>query len=79
MSELDDTSRRILIAYLTKYLPADADDDTAFLKSSREIQDDLEEMCDISVSDISTEMLKCNYQIVTDDDNKLKWLMSRKN
>lgn len=78
MSELDDTSRRILIAYLSDFLPADTNDTTSFLKSSREIQDDLEEMCEISVSDISTEMLNCNYQIVTDDDNKPKWLMSRK-
>lgn len=79
MSELDNTSHRILLAYLSDFLPADADDNTSFLKSSREIQDDLEEMCEISVSDISTEMLNCNYNIVTDDDNKPKWLMSRKN
>lgn len=79
MSELDDTPRRILIAYLTDFLPADAGDETAIFKSSRDIQDDLEEMCEIPVSDISTEMLNCGYNIVTDADDKPKWLMSRKN
>lgn len=79
MSELDDTSRRILIAYLSDFLPADAGDETAILKSSRDIQDDLEEMCEIPIADISEEMLKCRYNIVTDADDKPKWRMSRKN
>lgn len=78
MSEMDDTARKILIAYLSDFLPADQNDDLAILKSSRDIQDDLEEMCEIPVSDISTEMLLCRYRIVTDDDYKPKWLMSRK-
>lgn len=79
MSELDDTSLKILIAYLRDFLPADTNDDSAILKSSRDIQDDLEEMCEISIADISAEMIKCQYNIVTDEDNKPKWLMSRKN
>lgn len=79
MSELDDTPRRILIAYLTDFLPADTGDVTAILKSSRQIQDDLEEMCEITIADISEEMFKCRYNIITDADNKPKWAMSRKN
>lgn len=79
MSELDDTPHRILIAYLSDFLPADAGDATAILKSSRDIQDDLEEMCEIPVTDISEEMFKCGYNIATDADDKPKWLMSRKN
>lgn len=78
MSELNDTSRRILIDYLEGFLPADMHDGNSFLKSSREIQEDLEDMCDIPVQDISTEMLECGYKIVVDDDHKPKWLMSRK-
>lgn len=78
MSELDDTSRRILITYLSDFLPAEVGDTTAYVKSSRDIQSDLEDMCEISVSDISEEMLKCRYNIVTDEDDKPKWLMSRK-
>lgn len=78
MSELNDTAQRILIGYLTDFLPADTNDDYALLKSSRDIQDDLSEMCEIPIEDISAEMLNCNYQIVVDDDNKPKWLMSHK-
>lgn len=78
MSEMNDTSRRILIDYLGDFLPADTRDGNSFLKSSREIQEDLEDMCEIPVQDISEEMLKCGYRVVVDDDYKPKWLMSRK-
>lgn len=78
MSELNDTSRQILISYLEDFLPADKRDGDTFLKSSREIQEDLEDMCEIPVQDISEEMLNCGYNIVVDDDHKPKWLMTRK-
>lgn len=78
MSELNDTSRQILIGYLDDFLPADVRDGNSFLKSSRDIQEDLEDMCEIPVQDISAEMLNCGYNIVVDDDYRPKWLMSRK-
>lgn len=78
MSELNDTSRKILIDYLEGFLPAETYDGNSSLKSSREIQEAVADMCDIPVQDISTEMLACGYKIVIDDDHKPKWLMSRK-
>lgn len=78
MSEINDTSHKILIDYLEDFLPADVRDSNSFLKSSRDIREDLEDMCDISIQDISEEMLKCGYNIVVDDDHKPKWLMTSK-
>lgn len=78
MSDINDTSRQILIDYLEVFLPADTYDGNSVLKSSRDIQEDLEDMCEIPIQDISSEMLLCGYSIVVDDDYKPKWLMSRK-
>ena len=60
------------------FLPADDDDKDVMLKSSQDIQDDLSDMVEVSIGDISKEMLSCGYKIEVDDDNKPKWRMMRK-
>ena len=77
MSEELKTEVMVLIHWLKSFLPADESDKDAILKSSQDIQDDLSEMVEISVTDISTEMLACGYHIVVDADDKPKWAMMR--
>lgn len=77
MSEDLSTETRILIEYLHSFLPADEKDSNVILKSSQDIQDDLSVMVEISLGDISKEMLSCGYKIEVDADNKPKWRMIR--
>ena len=76
MSE-QSTEIKVLLEYLRAFLPADDTDTDVILKSSQDIQDDLSVMVDISLGDISKEMLACHYRIEVDADNKPKWRMIR--
>ena len=76
MSE-QSTEVKVLIQYLEAFLPADDTDTDVLLKSSQDIQDDLSEMVEVSIGDISKEMLSCGYKIQVDADNKPKWRMIR--
>ena len=77
MCEEQLTEIKALLQYLESFLPADDKDTDVILKSSQDIQDDLSVMVDISLRDISKEMLACNYKIEVDADNKPKWRMVR--
>ena len=77
MSEQLSTEIKVLLQYLTSFLPADDMDTDVILKSSQDIQDDLSVMVEISLGDIYKEMLACNYKIEVDADNKPKWRMVR--
>lgn len=77
MSEKQSPEVQVLIEYLRAFLPADDTDTDVILKSSQDIQDDLSVMVDISLADISKEMLACQYRIEVDADNKPKWRMIR--
>lgn len=77
MSDEQSTEIKVLLQYLESFLPADDTDTDVILKSSQDIQDDLSVMVDISLGDISKEMLACHYRIEVDADNKPKWRMIR--
>ena len=77
MSNEQSTEIKVLLQYLESFLPADDTDTDVILKSSQDIQDDLSVMVDISLGDISKEMLACHYRIEVDADNKPKWRMIR--
>lgn len=77
MSNEQSTEIKVLLQYLESFLPADDTDTDVILKSSQDIQDDLSVMVDISLGDISKEMLACQYRIEVDADNKPKWRMVR--
>lgn len=77
MCEEQLTEIKVLLQYLESFLPADDKDTDVILKSSQDIQDDLSVMVDISLRDISKEMLACGYKIEVDADNKPKWRMVR--
>ena len=77
MSNEQSTEIKVLLQYLEAFLPADDTDTDVILKSSQDIQDDLSVMVDISLGDISKEMLACHYRIEVDADNKPKWRMMR--
>ena len=76
MSE-QSTEIKVLLQYLESFLPADDTDTDVILKSSQDIQDDLSVMVEVSLGDISKEMLACGYRIEVDGDNKPKWRMIR--
>lgn len=78
MNNEQSTEVKILIEYMRAFLSADDSDKDVMLKSSQDIQDDLSEMIEVSIGDISKEMLSCGYKIEVDDDNKPKWRMMRK-
>ena len=77
MSEKQSPEVQVLIEYLRAFLPADDTDTDVILKSSQDIQDDLSVMVEISLGDISKEMLACGYKIEVDADDKPKWRMMR--
>lgn len=77
MNEQQSTEIKVLLQYLESFLPADETDTDVILKSSQDIQDDLSAMVEISLGDISKEMLSCNYKIVIDGDGSPKWRMIR--
>ena len=77
MNNEQSTEIKVLLQYLEAFLPADDTDTDVILKSSQDIQDDLSVMVDISLGDISKEMLACHYRIEVDGDNKPKWRMIR--
>lgn len=68
-------SEAILIEYLHAFLPGKLTDSSAVLKSSQDIQDDLSEMLEISLDDITSVMLSLRYPIKVDQDNRPKWVM----
>ncbi len=78
MNNEQSTKVKILLEYMRAFLPADDNDKDVMLKSSQDIQDDLSDMVEVSIGDISKEMLSCGYKIEVDDDNKPKWRMMRK-
>ena len=78
MSEQQSTEIKVLLQYLASFLPADDKDTDVILKSSQDIQDDLSVMVEISLGDISKEMLACGYKIEVDADDKPKWRMMYK-
>ena len=77
MSEKQFPEVQVLIEYLRAFLPADDTDTDVILKSSQDIQDDLADMIEIPLADITKEMLECCYRIEVDADNKPKWRMMR--
>lgn len=69
---------QVLLEYLMAFLPADGDEENIMLKSSQDIQDDLSDMVEISINQITSVMRDTNYHIKVDADNRPKWMMLRK-
>lgn len=68
----------VLIEYLMAFLPAEPNEENIILKTSQDIQDDLSDMCEISINQITSVMRDTNYHIKVDEDNRPKWVMSKK-
>lgn len=68
----------ILLEYLMAFLPADGDEENIMLKSTQNIQDDLADMVDISLNQISSMMRDTGYKVKVDEDSLPKWMMLRK-
>lgn len=68
----------ILIQYLMSFLPADGNEENIMLKSTQNIQDDLADMVEISLNQISSVMRDTGYQVKVDEDLLPKWMMLRK-
>lgn len=68
----------ILIQYLMSFLPADGNEENIILKSTQNIQDDLADMVEISLNQISSVMRDTGYQVKVDEDLLPKWMMLRK-
>lgn len=69
----------ILIEYLQTYLPADKKDEDRILKTSQDIADDLAEMVELSLNQITSIMLDIGYHSMIDGDGRPKWMMMNKN
>lgn len=68
----------ILIQYLMSFLPADGNEENIMLKSTQNIQDDLADMVEISLNQISSVMRDKGYKVKVDEDLLPKWMMLRK-
>lgn len=69
---------QVLIEYLIAFLPADqADREGIILKITQDIQDDLSDMVELSLSDIASVMRDTGYHIHVDEDNRPRWMMVR--
>lgn len=68
----------ILIQYLMSFLPADGNEENIMLKSTQNIQDDLADMVEISLNQISSVMRDTGYKVKVDEDLLPKWMMLRK-
>lgn len=68
----------ILIQYLMSFLPADGNEENIILKSTQNIQDDLADMVEISLNQISSVMRDTGYKVKVDEDLLPKWMMLRK-
>lgn len=74
-SEKINPEEAVLIEYLQSYLPADKNDKDIILKSSQSIADDLSEMVELTLNQITSVMLDTGYHSVVDGDGRPKWLM----
>lgn len=68
----------ILLQYLMSFLPADGNEENIMLKSTQNIQDDLADMVEISLNQISSVMRDTGYKVKVDEDLLPKWMMLRK-
>lgn len=68
----------VLIQYLMSFLPADGNEENIMLKSTQNIQDDLSNMVEISLNQISSVMRDTGYKVKVDEDLLPKWMMLRK-
>lgn len=68
----------ILIQYLMSFLPADGNEENVMLKSTQNIQDDLADMVEISLNQISSVMRDTGYKVKVDEDLLPKWMMLRR-
>lgn len=68
----------ILLQYLMSFLPADDNEDNIMLKSTQNIQDDLADMVEISLNQISSVMRDTGYHVKVDEDLLPKWMMLRR-
>lgn len=67
----------VLIEYLMAFLPAEKNNENIMLKTSQDIQDDLSDMCEISINQITSVMRDTGYHIIVDEDNRPKWVMMK--
>ena len=68
----------VLLQYLMSFLPADGNEDNIILKSTQAIQDDLADMVEIRLNQISSVMRDTGYKVKVDEDLLPKWMMLRK-
>lgn len=73
-----DPEEALLIEYLQTYLPADKKEDGKILKTSQDIADDLAEMVELSLNQITSIMLDIGYHSMIDGDGRPKWMMMNK-
>lgn len=76
-SERASIEEDVLIQYLMSFLPAEDGEEGMILKSSQAIQDDLADMVEISLNQISSVMRDTGYKVKVDADLIPKWMMLR--
>jgi|WetSurMetagenome_2_1015567.scaffolds.fasta_scaffold364407_3 hypothetical protein len=78
MSEINTLHRSIILSYLTSYEPGDEQDPHKVMKSSADIQDELSDMVEIDIDEITEVMHSQGYSISVCIDSRPRWLLKRK-
>lgn len=68
----------VLQQYCEQWLPAKEVTDYTVFKTSQQIQDELSEMVDISINDITFNLLKTGFKIAINPEGKPAWIMQRR-
>lgn len=76
-SQLPDGRIAVLEGYLKGWIPAPELADGVVVKSSREIAEDIEDMADVSVSDVADVMAALGFSVHYDGIGIHGWMMRR--
>lgn len=68
----------VLQQYCEQWLPANEVTDYTVFKTSLQIQDELSEMVDMSINDITFNLLKKGFKIAINPEGKPAWMMQRR-
>ena len=68
----------VLRQYCEQWLPAKEVMENTVFKTSQQIQDELSEIVDMSINDITFDLLKQGYKIAINPEGKPAWIMQYK-
>lgn len=70
-----DYKKRVLASFLSNYVPADINDDKVLTMTSADIRDEVSDMVEMRVDEVTRIMIEYNYQIIIGADHRPYWAM----